>query len=63
MRVSNLYACASTYLYKPTVEASVNSSKQNRRKVEPVSGSHTGRSYRNTSGTKANFASHIDICI
>lgn len=59
---NNFYAVAATYLHKvPTVNAVVPS--KNERKVEATSAVYTGKRFNTNAGTKANFASHIDICI
>lgn len=59
---NNFYAVAATYLHKvPTVNAVAPS--KNERKVEATSAVYIGKRFNANAGTKANFASHIDICI
>ncbi len=59
---NNFYSCAATYLNRvPSVNA-VNPTKKER-KVEATSAVYTGKRFNQNAGTKANFASHIDICI
>lgn len=62
MRVSNLYDCAATYLYNAPTNIKREPSKKER-KVEAVAAVYTGKRFNHNAGTKANFASHIDICI
>lgn len=56
------FDCAATYLNKVSYVNNVNPSKKVR-KVEAVSAVYTGKRFNTNAGTKANFASHIDICI
>lgn len=59
---NNFYAVAATYLNKVPNVQTVNPSVKTR-KVEATSAVYTGKRFNHTAGTKANFASHIDICI
>lgn len=59
---ANFYDCAATYLYKVLNMQKVNPSTKTR-KVEATSAVYTGKRFNKNAGTKANFASHIDICI
>lgn len=59
---TNFYDVAATYLNRvPTANAVTPSKKE--RKVEATSAVYTGKRFNSNAGTKANFASHIDICI
>lgn len=63
MRIDcNTYDCAATYLHKVPTHKKVEAFKKER-KVEAVSAVYTGKRFNQNAGTKANFASHIDICI
>lgn len=59
---TNFYDAAATYLNRVPNVQKVNSSTKVR-KVEATSAVYTGKRFNSNAGTKANFASHIDICI
>lgn len=59
---TNFYDCAATYLNRVSNVQKVNPSTKVR-KVEATSAVYTGKRFNSNAGTKANFASHIDICI
>lgn len=59
---ANFYDCAATYLNRVPNMQKVNPSTK-RRKVKAISAAYTGKRFNENAGTKANFASHIDICI
>ncbi len=59
---NNFYSCAATYLNRVPSVNSVNPPKKVR-KVEATSAVYIGKRFNPNAGTKANFASHIDICI
>lgn len=59
---NNFYSCAATYLHKVPASNAVTPSKKER-KVEATSAVYTGKRFNTNARTKANFASHIDICI
>lgn len=61
MNITPLYGCAATFLYQVPQSKNVKVSSQ-KRKVEPVSASYTGRKFNQNAGTKANHT-HIDIRI
>lgn len=59
---TNFYDAAATYLNRvPNVQKVTPSTKV--RKVEATRAVYTGKRFNSNAGTKANFASHIDICI
>lgn len=59
---TNFYDVAATYLNRvPNVQKANPSTKI--RKVEATSAVYTGKRFNANAGIKANFASHIDICI
>lgn len=59
---TNFYDVAATYLNRVPNVQKVNPSTKTR-KVEATSAVYTGKRFNTNAGTKANFASHIDICI
>lgn len=59
---TTFYDCAGSYLNRIPTVVTVNNARKERR-VEGVKPVHTGKQFNKNSGTKANFASHIDICI
>ena len=59
---TNFYDCAATYLNRVPTSNAVTPSKKTR-KVEATSAVYTRKRFNTNAGTKANFASHIDICI
>lgn len=60
---SVIYDCAGTYLNRVPSVVTVNACRREERKVEDLNPVHTGKQFSRNSGTKANFAGHIDICI
>lgn len=61
---SVIYGCAGTYLNSSRFPSFVTvNACQKERKVEDINPVHTGKKFNHNSGTKSNFASHIDICI
>lgn len=59
---TNFYGVAATYLNRVPNVQKVNPSTKVR-KVEATNAVYTGKRFNANAGTKANFASHIDICI
>lgn len=59
---TNYYDVAATYLNRVPYANRVNP-PQKERKVEATHAVYTGKRFNANAGTKANFASHIDICI
>lgn len=58
----NFYGCAATYLYN-FPKQKVNESIKKDWKVEAICPSNTGKRFNCYAGEKANFSSHIDVCI
>lgn len=56
------FGVASTYLNRVPSSVTVYSVRKER-KVEDVHPVHTGKRFNHNSGTKANFATHIDVSI
>lgn len=59
---SILFDCASTYLHSAPVTRKIEPQKKER-KVEAVSAVYHGKKFNPSAGEKANFSTHIDICI
>lgn len=56
------YGCVATYLYKAPESAKNTEPKKVERKVETITGVHTGKRFNPYSAAKANH-NHIDVCI
>lgn len=59
----NFIACASTYLFQPTVNFEVQRNAKKERKVEPTESTNNKKKFNKNASEKANFSQHIDCII